>query len=623
MPSGLRPLTVFPITTRSLEVLRVEDLTPGMRRVTLGGPQLAAHLAENGFAVDAFRSDGFDDEFKIFLRHPDAPTAVVPTQADGVLNWPRGDSHLLFRTYTARRWDPVAGELDIDFVRHGIGPATTWANSVQPGESVHIAGPKSSAPHPEGADWVLIAGDETALPAIERWLENWPADARAQVFIEIAHDDHRQPIELPEGVKLTWLCRDGADPGTTTLLYDAITGAEWWDGTVYAWVAGETLSLIPIRRWLRNEKGLPKGQVEVAGYWRRQEVVLASEGSGVQDLDASDDDETKFHELSELLPAFALRVAVTIGLPEAFAGKQRSLVALATKTGADTVALGKLLRYLEALDIVEATSQEAVEPAAAPSEYRLTDLGRELEDDYVAEALDLEGFAAQQELAAALSLLAALRTGSGDSARWLGVPWQSLALQPGRLLNERIEHEADDAVYATASLAEHPLFAEPRRIAVLGQGQGVVAASLVAQHAQAQVTILAAPAETELLQRAHPAHSRIDYQTAGTLTGPSFVADAVLLSFALARLPDADAVHLLRVCADSLAAGGRVLVFTELLEAELADEHAYEHDLIEFALTGGGARNDAEHRKLFGSAGLDTAGKHTVGWGYTLYELRQ
>ena len=622
MAFSLRPLTIFPITTRTLEVLRVEDITPGMRRVTLGGAQLAAHVAENGLPVAAFRSDGFDDEFKIFLQHPDAPSPVVPVQADGVLNWPRGDSRLLFRTYTARRWDPIAGELDIDFVRHGVGPATTWASRVQPGESVHIAGPKSSAPHPEGADWVLIAGDETALPAIARWLENWPDGARGQVFIEIAEEDHRQPLNVPEGVELTWLSRNGAEPGTTTLLYDAITDAEWWDGTAYAWVSGETLSLIPIRRWLRNEKGLPKSQVEVAGYWRRQEIVLTANDSGVQDLEASGDDEEKFHELSELLPAFALRVAATIGLPDAFESGQRSVRHLASATSTDPFALGKLLRYLAALDVVEQANIAAAEPTSLEAEYRLTDLGRELEDDYIAEALDLDGFAARQELAAALSLLAAVRAGTGDSASWFGEPWGTLAQQPGRILDERLEREAEDAFYATASLAEHPTFAGLSRIAVLGQGQGVVAADFAAKHPQARVTILSTPSEIASLQKAHPPHERISFQVAGSLTGPNAETDAVLLSSALACMPDADAAHLLRECADSLATAGRVFVFTELLDTELADEHEYEHDLIDFALNGGGARTDAEHRNLFASAGLTLAEKHTVGWGYTLYELR-
>ncbi|MFT4232550.1 MAG: siderophore-interacting protein, partial [Leucobacter sp.] len=161
MARSLRPLSVYPITTRTLDVLRVADVTPGMRRVTLGGAGLDAHIAANGYPVAAFRSDGFDDEGKLILPHPDHPDAAGPTQADGVLNWPRGDERPLVRTYTVRRWDPVAGEVDLDFVRHGVGPATTWAYRVQPGERVQWAGPKMSAPHPVGVDWTLVAGDET------------------------------------------------------------------------------------------------------------------------------------------------------------------------------------------------------------------------------------------------------------------------------------------------------------------------------------------------------------------------------------------------------------------------------------------------------------------------------
>ena len=86
MARSLRPLDVYPITVRTLDVLRVADVTPGMRRVTLGGAELAAHTAANGYPVAAFRSDGFDDEGKLILQHPDAEVPVAPTQADGVLD---------------------------------------------------------------------------------------------------------------------------------------------------------------------------------------------------------------------------------------------------------------------------------------------------------------------------------------------------------------------------------------------------------------------------------------------------------------------------------------------------------------------------------------------------------
>lgn len=621
MGLSLRPITVFPITTRTLEVLRVADVSPGMRRVTLGGAELAAHTAANGFPVAAFRSDGFDDEFKIMLQHPDASALVAPTQADGVLNWPRGDEHLLFRTYTVRRWDAETGEIDVDFVNHGVGPATAWAKAVQLGERVQIAGPKSSAPHPEDTDWTLVAGDETALPAIARWLEHWPSGARGQVFIEISEPSHRQRLPLPEGVELTWLSRDRAEPGTTTLLFDAIRAAPWWPGRVFAWVAGEALTLAPIRRWLRGEMGLPKERLEVTGYWRRQRIVLAESDTTVQDLDASEDEEARFHELSELLPPFALRVSATIGLAEGFEGEDRTTAELAQRTGAPPVGLAKLLRYLETLGIVEVaehTGGPADEQAA--TRYRLTSLGRELEDDYVAGGLHLEGAHAARELAGALSLLAAVRSGAGDHSRWFGESWRARSGREGALLEDRLEGEAEEAVYSTAALPEASCFAGIESIAVLGQGQGVVASALAGRHPRLRATILAAPSEIEALRRLHPTHERIAYEAAGPFAGPTTPVEAVLLCNALPPLPDADAAHLLREAAAG-ATSGRVFVFGEPLDAALADTHDYEHDLIDFALTGGGARNDAEHRALFGAAGLRLVKRSTVGWGYTLYEL--
>ncbi|MFT4213696.1 MAG: siderophore-interacting protein, partial [Microbacterium sp.] len=579
MARSLRPLTVYPITTRTLEVLRVADVTPGMRRVTLGGPELAAHTAANGYPVAAFRSDGFDDEGKLILPHPDFPHAMGPTQADGVLNWPHGDERPIVRTYTVRRWDPESGEVDLDFVRHGVGPATTWAYRVQPGERVQWAGPKMSAPHPLGADWTLVAGDETALPAIGRWLEEWPAGARGQVFIEVAEASHRQlDLPVPDGVEVTWLSRDGAEAGTTTLLFDAIRGAEWWEGTVFAWVAGETLTLTPIRRWLRNEKGLPKEQVEVTGYWRRQEVVV--DESGALDLEATEEEGGVFHELSELAPGFALRVAATVGLGTALGADTRSVTDLAAATGTDPVGLGKLLRYLASLGVVD---------IADDGRFGLTSLGRELEDDDHAAELDLGGIHAARELGGLLALLSAVRTGHGDHARWFGTEWTTRSVEDPALLAARVEADAEFADYAAGALASAPAFAGLGTVSVIGTAASTFAAALVEAHPVLRASVVAAPSELAALRALSGDHERIAYTPGSALARRAERADAVLLAGVLPALGDADAVHVLREAAASVNPDGSVLVFGRILEAELADEHDYEGDLIEFALTGGGA----------------------------------
>jgi NADPH-dependent ferric siderophore reductase len=610
MAHSIRPLDVYPITTRTLEVLRVADVTPGMRRVTLGGPELAAHVADNGYPVAAFRSDGFDDEGKLFLKHPDAPAAVGPTQADGVLSWPREDPHLLFRTYTVRRWDPERGELDLDFVRHGVGPAAAWAYSVQPGETVQWAGPKMSAPHPVGVDWTLVAGDETALPAIGRWLEEWPEGARGQVFVEVAEASHRQlDLPVPDGVELTWLTRDGAEPGTTSLLFDAITSADWWEGKAFAWVAGETLTLTPIRRWLRGEKGLAKEQVEVTGYWRRQAVVV-SDDSGVQDLDATEDAGEAFHELTELASGFAVRVAATIGLASAISSGAKSIERIAAETRTDRAGLTKLIRYLAALGLVEDTAEG----------IGLTGLGRELDDDYSEDELSLDRLPAQRELGGLLALLAAVRTGRGDHARWFGSDWSARESDEA-VLAGRIETEAEEADYTAGALAASPALAGLGTVAIAGRGSGGYARALVDAHPAVRVSVVAAPSEAEALLAVHGEHARIAYTPGSLMARRADPSDATLLADALHTLPDADAVHALREAAASTRDGGRLLVFGEVLDPALADDHDYEDDLIDFALTGGGARTHDEHLRLFAAAGLGEPERSTIGWGYTLYAL--
>ena len=572
MARNLRPLDIFPITTRTLQVLRVVDVTPGMRRVTLGGPELAAHIAANGYPVQAFHSDGFDDEFKLLLPHPDAEGIVGPTQADGMLDWPRGDERMVMRTYTVRRWDPLAGELDVDFVVHGVGPATSWAHTVRPGESVQIAGPKMSARHPDGVDWLLVAGDETALPAIARWLDEWPAGARGQVFIEVAGPAHEQDVARPEGVEITWLHRDGATAGTTDLLFSALRAMPWWEGKPFAWLAGEALALAPIRRWLRGDRGLAKEQIDVTGYWRRQAVVLADDDDTRIDLDATVDDAEALHALAEIVPAFAVRVAATIGLAAAFDGSERRVEELAIATGASADGLVRLLRYLVAIGIVE-------EPS--PDLFRPTALGRGLENEHLVEHLDLTGPVARRETAAMRVLLDAVRAAD---ARPAGPAFIAAERDDPLLLFDRLAHDADDGVYVAGALAQSVSFDTPAKVVVAGIDPGGFAEALVRVHATLRVTIVAAPAEIDALHALHPAHDRIMHEAGSLLHVRQAPVNAVLLADALRAVADADAVHILRHAAASVVAGGRLLLFCETIEHGLADEHDYEEDLILFAL---------------------------------------
>lgn len=590
MAINLRPTEIFPITTRFLQVIRTADVSPGMRRVTMGGEQLKAHTAENGYPVAEFRSDGFDDEFKVLIKHPDVDVAVGPAQLDGVLDWPRGDEHLLLRTYTVRRWDPEAGEIDVDFVNHGVGPATSWARNVQPGETIQIAGPKSSSAHPKDVDWVLVGADETALPAVARWLEEWPEGARGQFFIEVEEESHRQDLNVPQGVELTWLIRHGAEAGTTTLLFDALKAAEWWEGKVFAWVAGEAGTLTPIRRWLRREKDLDKEQIEVTGYWKKQKVVASADNPELPDLAAMENSREAFHELTEIMPGIALRVAATLGLGQVFGNSERSLAELVGSTGAVETGLFKLLRYLTALEVVERTQKG----------WRLTEIGRELDNDDTAEELNLDGALAKKELAVVQGFLGAIR--DGEHANYQ---------ESDLLLQQRLEFENEYAAYVAGSLAADEVFENIQTLSIMGRGSKAFAQEIIDKHPAITVHIVGAGAEIKVLETGQTANERIKY-----VTGMND-SDAVLLLETANDRSDVEAIALLK----EAARHGRILYFSKLLQPQRAHDHDSEHDLENFVLTGGGMRTAAELDQLFAAAGLNAVSSRTIGWGMTLYDL--
>ena len=376
----------YSLSTRYLQVLRVHDVTDGMRRVTLGGEQLAAHTADNGYPVPAFRSDNFDDSIKLIFSTTPGRTPQGPEQRDGKIAWPSKNSGSTRRTYTVRNYDASRGELDIDFVLHGSGVASDWARQAQVGQTLQIAGPKSTASHPSGADWILAAGDATALPAMSRWLEQWPAGQRGKFFIAVHADSHRQDLVQPEGVAITWLVRDNPNA-----LYDAITSTDWWDGEPFAWVAGESASLKPIRRWLQHEKGLSKDQMHLSGYWKSgkqkdryranrtqpTEITRATEPAAtpipaaVQAASTPAVQELGFAALADLVAPFAIRTAITIGLGTALATAPRDTEELAVATNTQPAGLATLLAYLETHNLVTRNSAQ---------QWQLSTAGRLLAD---------------------------------------------------------------------------------------------------------------------------------------------------------------------------------------------------------------------------------------------------
>jgi NADPH-dependent ferric siderophore reductase len=248
---------------RLLQVRDVSRITPKMVRITVGGDELAG-----------FVSAAHDDHVKLFFPAPGEEKPVLPMLTPNGPVYPEGAPKPAARDYTPRRYDAAANTLVIDFVLHGEGPATTWAAQARPGHFLGIGGPRGSFIVPDDFDWYLFAGDESALPAIGRRLEELPAGAHALVVAEVADAGEEQTFSSRARAETHWLHRDGAEPGTTPLLQKAIGALRFPPGDGYAWVAAEAATAKALRRVLVEGLGLPKDRVKAAAYWKRGAVAV-------------------------------------------------------------------------------------------------------------------------------------------------------------------------------------------------------------------------------------------------------------------------------------------------------------------------------------------------------------
>ena len=174
----------------------------------------------------------------------------------------------LVRTYTIRRWLPDAAEIWVDFVVHGdAGIAGPWAARAKPGDPFHFLGPGGGyAPNPE-ADWHLLAGDESALPAIGAALDGMPAGARVQAFIEVAGPEEEQKLTTAADAEIIWLHRGDRQIGEA--LVSAVRDVAFPAVRLHAFVHGEATFVKDLRRYLRLDRGVPLDRLSISGYWRR------------------------------------------------------------------------------------------------------------------------------------------------------------------------------------------------------------------------------------------------------------------------------------------------------------------------------------------------------------------
>ncbi|MCX4845625.1 siderophore-interacting protein [Streptomyces sp. NBC_00893] len=252
------------LTVSYVQVVGVERITPRTARVTFTGDALAELM-----------EDRPDQQMKLcFPRAGQGVPRLPEPEADDTYGMRWYEAYLaipeperpLLRSFTVRGYDRRLDVMAVDFVLHGDeGPAARWGRDARPGDVLGMVGPSSLYARPlPAADWLLLAGDETALPAIGTLLESLPAGARALVWAEVADAAEQRPLGSDGDVTVHWVHRERGGS-----LPDAVRAARLPAGSGAAWLAGEAGAVRALRRHLVEERGLARKAVEFSGYWRR------------------------------------------------------------------------------------------------------------------------------------------------------------------------------------------------------------------------------------------------------------------------------------------------------------------------------------------------------------------
>lgn len=609
MAGSVRDLTVSPICLREFDVLRVWDVTPGMRRVVLGGPAIGEHTRD-GVVLPPVQTSGFDDDVKIMPPDPVTggfPFEVPRNTGAGLIDWTPG-SFEYTRTYTVRAFDAGAGELTIDFALHETGLASTWARRVMPGEKILVAGPKHSAGLPTAADWMLIGGDETALPAIGHCLEMLPPSLPATVVIEVADPSHHQKLPSAAEVHITWLYRSEAEGRSR--LAETLQSAPWRDGQPYLWVAGEAMVVKPLRRWAKREKGIPKEFTDIAGYWRERAVATVAGDPEVIDVATQAPDPfERVHEYSELLPACALRAAVTLGVFAEIDAGAATVQEIAAACGARPGPLHKLVRHLVVMGLL----------VRKGNIYSLSEVGAVLADPDTpwVEGLRMDSAETQMQLSF-LRLLDVVRTGDPVGIGGLSVEeWTDDADRADGFHGEMVEWPT----YLAPALTEAISLDGVRTVAVVGEGGGPYVDAMLRAYPSLEISVVGMPSLTERMLGDVTAERRpLVGRVAGSHVAPlQTKVDLLVAAGVVETLPDGDAAVALTAYAES---AGRVVIPTRLMDPETTNDYETEEDLLRMCVFGSGSRTEAEMRALINSVGVGALHVGPLGWGAYVVEYR-
>lgn len=245
-----------PLKLRKASVQQIEELGPNMRRIVLTGPDFAD-----------FTSASFDDHVKVFFPDAQSRQLVLP-QLDGqgiaVSDGPKP----IMRDYTPRYFDNQQHSLTIDFALHEAGPASDWARQAKVGDELGIGGPRGSMIIPMEFDGYVLIGDETALPAIGRRLEELPRDSQVLVIAEVDCQQDQLNWECPADTEIMWVQRMGQPMGQADLFLQAFKHAPFPEKEFHTWIAAETNVARQLRKTLIEDYDVNKKYIKAAGYWQ-------------------------------------------------------------------------------------------------------------------------------------------------------------------------------------------------------------------------------------------------------------------------------------------------------------------------------------------------------------------
>jgi NADPH-dependent ferric siderophore reductase len=238
---------------RRVEVSRVEVLSPAMRRITLTGAEL-----------EGFAPAGPASYIKLIFPEPGQTEPTRPL--------PDGPRAVSMRTYTPLAVRPEVLEVDVDFVLHGEGPASTWAAQASVGQVLFLMGPGPGYALDAATPHHLLIADDSALPAVETILAALPADASAQVLLEVIATDEERPLHSPAQLDVHWLAR-GTDHRAAGLPTEkALRALPPIAADARIYLACEAAAMRRIRKLLTDELGVDRSRIVGRGYWKLDAV---------------------------------------------------------------------------------------------------------------------------------------------------------------------------------------------------------------------------------------------------------------------------------------------------------------------------------------------------------------